>query len=165
MSLLGCTQPIPDEASHPNFPRIQSKNYAEHVDQLRACSKTREHSKNAAEKTENAECADGQTRKKTEKAENREGRAGQGWLWVTWICAFQVVKTPHESKAMAARRLHPPPHPLHTKKLEKAAAVPTSCQARFSENFDDPGNFLSDMPGLKTFRLGVPSMEPYCETK
>ena len=48
-------KPIPDKASHSDFPHVQSMDYAEHADQPGACCKTQENSQSTAEKTENVE--------------------------------------------------------------------------------------------------------------
>ena len=80
---LGCTQAIPDKASHPSF-----FSYSIHricgtcgstLGMLQNTGKTAK----CTEKKGSAH-ADGQREKKAEEAENREGRLCQGWLWATW---------------------------------------------------------------------------------
>ena len=72
-------KPILDKAGHPNFPHVQSREYAEHADQSWACGKTRENSnKNAAPKTKKGKC-----RTCGQSAQAKNGKS-ERWLWVTW---------------------------------------------------------------------------------
>ena len=73
-------KPIPDKASHPNFPRIQSIEYI-----CGACGSTRQACRRTQEKTAKCSRQTGQNkrgtcgrsaREKTDKAENQEG-----WLF------------------------------------------------------------------------------------
>ena len=76
--------PIPDKASHPNFPHIQSIEYVEHADQPQACCKTQRKQQNAAEKKRKMRNLRTVSARRSGKTESWEGWLRQGWLWVMW---------------------------------------------------------------------------------
>ena len=77
---------IPDKASCPNFPHVQSIKDVEHADQCRACCKPQQ--KHISENAEHA--ADWHENIKL-YLEHWKGRLCQGWLWVTRIDSLKCV--------------------------------------------------------------------------
>ena len=83
------TKPIPDKASHPNFPHVQSLEYAENTDEPRQCCKTQAQQQKCSRKN-------GKWRRPARGKKGLSGRvalSGRGWLWVIWkLAKWQQIR-------------------------------------------------------------------------